>query len=187
MTIISISGSGGTGKTAVSKELVKLLNAKTKKRAEKFKLVPLNKLAKEKDAYIGYDKRRRSSIVGMGRLKKELAAVKKKHPNIVMEGLFAHFLKADVVIVLRCNPDALGRRLKKKYKWPTKLTENVEAEMISLITEEALPLHAPGTIFEVDTTKKTAKNTAKTIEKIISNENEGMKYVAGKIDWLENV
>ena len=185
--IISISGVGGSGKTAVSKELVKLLNEKIKRRAEKFKLIPLNKLAKEKNAYIGYDKRRRSSIVGMGKLRKELVCVKKKHHNIVMEGLFAHFLKADIVIILRCNPDVLERRLRKKYKWPTKITENVEAEMISLITEETLPLHLPGTIFEVNTTKKTAKNTANTIEKIISNENERMKYVAGKIDWLESV
>lgn len=185
MVIVAVSGVGGTGKTTAAKLLVKALNKKIKSRKQKYKLVALNTLASRTKAYIGYDKARKSKIVSITKLRKEVKKLAKKYENIVMEGHFAHAFPADMVIVLRCNPRVLERRLRRKYKWPTKVTENVEAEMISLITEEALPLHRPGTIFEVDTTKSTAKKTAKTIEKVIKNEGDvRRKHIVGKIDWL---
>jgi hypothetical protein len=40
----------------------------------------------------------------------------------------------------------------------------------------------------VGTTRQTAAQTAKTIEKIIGNEDdERTKHIAGKIDWLKNM
>jgi len=185
MVVVCISGVGGTGKTGVAKLLAKALNKKIKSRKQKYKLIVLNTLAKRTKAYIGYDKARKSNIVSIAKLKKEVKKLAKQHENIILEGLFAHMLPADIVVVLRCDPRVLERRLRKKYKWPTKIKENVEAEMIGIITEEALLLHKPGTIFEVDTTRKTAKQTAKTIEKIINNDLEELaKHLAGKIDWL---
>ncbi len=186
--IVSISGVGGTGKTSVAKLFVKNLNKKIKPRKEKYKLVELNKLAGKKDLYIGFDKARQSKIVKMGALKKEVNALRKKHENLLIEGLYAHFFDSDILIVLRCNPKVLEKRLKKKYKWPTKITENIEAEMINLITEESLPLHKPGSVFDVDTTGKTAKQTADIVKKIINNEgDERRKHIAGQIDWLRNM
>jgi adenylate kinase len=186
--IVAISGTGGTGKTIVAELLVKALNKKIKSRKQKYKLVVLNKLAEKKKAYSGFDKVRRAKIVKMGELKKEVKRLSKQYENLILEGHFAHMFPADVVVVLRCEPTKLERRLRKKYKWPTKITENMEAEMIGLITDEALPLHAPGTIFEIDTTKRTSKQTSKTIEKIVKNEDDmRMKHMAGKIDWLRQI
>ena len=186
--IVSISGVGGTGKSNVAEMLVKTLNKKIKQRKQKYKLVVLNKLAERIKAYSGYDKARKSKIVKMGKLKKEMKKLAKKHENIILEGHFAHEFPADVVVILRCEPRALEKRLRKKYKWPTKITENVEAEMISVITEETLLLHKPGTVFEIDTTRETAKQTARIIEKIINNKAaERAKYRAGKIDWLRKI
>ncbi len=186
--IVSISGVGGTGKTSVAEALVKALNKKIKPRKQKYKLIILNKLAERLKAYSGYDKARKSKIVKMSKLKKEMKKLSKKPENMILEGHFAHEFPADIVVILRCEPKVLEQRLRKKYKWPTKITENVEAEMISLITEETLLLHKPGSIFEIDTTKKPANRTAKIIEKIINNEgNERAKYIAGKIDWLRKI
>jgi adenylate kinase len=186
--LVAISGVGGTGKTSVAELLVKALNKKIKSRKQKYKLIVLNKLAEKKKAYIGFDEARRAKIVKMGELKKEVKLLTKQHTNMVLEGHFSHMFHADIVIVLRCKPTVLERRLRKKYKWPTKITENVEAEMIGLITDEALPLHAPGSIFEIDTTKRTARQTAKTIEKIVKNEGYArVKQMAGKIDWLRQI
>ena len=176
--IVAISGVGGSGKTAVAEELAKRLN----KAGQKYKLVVLNKLAERTKAYIGYDSKRQSKIVKLGKLKAEVKKLSKKNPNMIIEGHFAHFFPADIVIILRCEPKVLEKRLKKKYDWPTKITENLEAEMISLITEESLPIHKPGTVFEVDTSKGTKLQTAKVVEEIIKG--KGMKYAAGKIDWL---
>lgn len=180
--IVAISGVGGVGKTSTAEELVKRLNKKRKGK-DRFKLVVLNKLAEKSNAYLGFDKKRQSKIVKIGKLKAEVKKLSKLHPNIVMEGHFSHFFPADIVIILRCEPKTLEKRLKKKYDWPTKITENLEAEMISLITEESLPIHRPGTVFEVDTTRSTKAKTAKIIEEIVDG--KGMKYSAGSIDWLK--
>lgn len=188
MTVVAISGVGGTGKTSVAEALVKALNKKIKPRKQKYKLIVLNKLAERIKAYSGYDKARKSKIVKISKLKKEMKKLAKQHGNIILEGHFAHEFPTDIVVILRCEPRVLEQRLRKKYKWPTKITENVEAEMISLITEEALPLHKPGIVFEIDTTKKPAKQTARIIEKIINREgDECAKYIVGKIDWLGKI
>lgn len=186
--IVAISGVGGTGKTSAAELLVKMLNKNIKSRKQKYKLVVMNRLAARAKAYVGYDKARKSKIVSIKKLKVQVKKLSKKYENMVLEGHFAHLFPADIVVVLRCEPGVLERRLRRKYKWPTKITENVEAEMINVITEESLPLHSPGTIFEIDTTKRTARQTARTIEKIINNKGEErVKHIAGKIDWLQQV
>lgn len=188
MVFVAISGASGTGKTCVAKILVKNLNKGVKLSVQKYKLIVLNELAERTKAYVGFDKARQSKIVSVRRLKAEVKKLSKRHENVVLEGHFAHLFDADIVIILRCEPAVLERRLRRKYKWPTKIRENVEAEMIGLITEEALPLHKPGTIFEIDTMERTAAQTAKIIERIVRNEdNERAKHIAGKIDWLTKV
>lgn len=171
--IISISGVGGTGKTSAAEALSK----KTK-----WKLIKLNDLARRSKAYLGYDEKRKSKIVSVAKLKKDLKKLKKKHDNIIIEGLYAHEFAADFVIVLRCRPNVLERRLKKKYKWRTKIVENKEAEMIGLIAEEALEFHPKDRVYEIDTTRNTVAKTVSTILEIING--KGAKYRAGKIDWL---
>lgn len=182
MVIIAISGTGGTGKTAAVKALAKML--------EGYKLVELNKLAKVIKAYKAYDATRKTKIVDIRKLKTEVKKLTKKHKNLILEGLFAHEFDADIVIVLRCRPDVLRKRLKKKYSWYTKIDENVEAEMLGVITEEAVAKHGRQKVFEIDTSKKTAKGTAQAIMGI-TGKKQGKRqnryknqHKVGKINWL---
>jgi adenylate kinase len=171
MTVVVISGVGGTGKTTTAELLSKKL---------KWKLVKLNDLVEKTDAYIGYDEKRKSKIVSVSKLKKEVKKLAKKHSNLIIEGLYAHEFPADFVIVLRCKPDVLEKRLKKKYKWKTKIVENKEAEMIGLIAEEALDFHPDKKVYEIDTTKNTVAQTVGLIRRIL--EGKGLK--SRKIDWI---
>lgn len=185
--IIAISGTPATGKTAVAGLLVKNLNAGAKKAADKYKLVALNKLAGQAKAQLGYDEKRHSKIMGMAKLKAALKRLTQKHRNIVMEGHFAHLMPADIVVILRCEPKALEKRLKTKYDWPTKVTENAEAELMGVITEETLPLHRVGTVFEVDTTKRTASQTAAIVQKIVEGDERALaENAVGRLDWLKS-
>ena len=171
MTILAISGVGGTGKTETARVLAKKI---------KWKLVRPDDIAKKKKLYLGYDKERKSRIVDLTKLKKEIKKAEKENKNIIIESLYAHFLPADLIIVLRTNPEVLLKRLKIKYNWKTKITENYEAEMIGLITEESKQKNKK--VYEVDTTKSSPAKTSRIIEKIIFGKTK--KYKAGKIQWL---
>lgn len=187
MTIVGISGTPATGKTSVAEILVKNLNKNVKKAADKYKLVALNKLAEKAKAQVGYDSKRHSTIIGITKLKAALKKLADKHTNIVMEGHFAHLLPANLVVILRCEPRELEKRLKGKYDWPTKVTENAEAELMGIITDEALPMHKVGTVFEVDTTKRTAEQTAEIVQKILEGDGQArLANAVGGIDWLKN-
>jgi len=182
MVVVAITGGGGTGKTTTAKLLAK---------ESKYELIILNDLAEKLRAYVGYDRKRRSKIVDMKKLKsavKKLAKeAKRAKKNLIIEGLFAHEFPADIVIVLRCNPKILERRLKKKYKWPTKIRENVEAEMIGLITDEALEKN--NRVYEIDTTKSTVRQTAMRAKEILAGRGERYKVRKNteKIDWLSKL
>jgi len=172
MSIIAISGCGGVGKTTVARLLAKRLG---------YKFLRLDVVAKRKKFFLGYDKKRKSWIVDMKKLRKEFLKLKKKNCDMVVESLYAHEFPADFIIVLRCNPKVLEKRLRKKYSWHTKVTENLEAEMLGIITYEALQRSKK--VFEVDTSKKKPWQAVAAIEKILIG--RGSKYKAGRIDWMK--
>jgi len=168
--IVAITGVAGTGKTETAKVLAKRI---------KWKLVRPDDIAKKRKLYIGYDKKRKSWVVNLAKLKKEIRKSEKENKNIVIESLYSHFLPADLIIVLRTKPDVLLKRLKKKYTWKTKITENYEAELIGVITAE-IPENKK--VYEIDTTNSTALQTAKKIERIIKGKT---KNHLGKIEWIK--
>jgi len=172
MAVVAISGVGAAGKTTIARLLAKRLHCK---------FLRLDVVAKRKKFLLGYDRKRKSWIVDMKRLGKEFAKLKKKNRDIVFESLYAHEFPADFTIVLRCDPKILEKRLRRKYSWHTKVTENLEAEMIGLITYEALKRNKK--VFEVDTSQKTPSQAVAAITKILKG--CGDKYKAGRIDWLK--
>lgn len=152
---IIIGGSPGTGKTVVAKLLVKKI---------KYKLIDVNKFAEENKLITGYDKKRRCEIIDTDGLAKEISKLK---GTLVIDGHLAHFCKADIVFVLRCDIKELKKRLLKK-KWNSeKIKENTEAEIFGVISEEAKDINK--NVFEIDTTEKKALDTTKIIIKILKN------------------
>jgi len=167
---IAISGVPGTGKTEISKLLSKKLN---------YKLVSINEFAEELDAFIGYDKEMESRILDMDKLKKE---IKKLKGNIILEGHTSHLFTADVVIILRCNPEILKKRLEKRFPSnPLKVQENLEAEILGVITSEAIMNNKK--VYEIDTSEKSVEQSVNDILRILKGKTEEFKI--GKIDWLE--
>jgi len=167
---ISISGVPATGKTEISKLLSKMLN---------YKLISINELAEELDAFVGYDEESESRILDMDRLKKEIKKIK---GNIILEGHTSHLFHADIVVVLRCNPDTLKKRLEKRYPSnPSKVQENLEAEILGVITSEAVMNNKK--VYEIDTSDRNIEKDVDDILKILDGKIDEFKV--GKIDWLE--
>ena len=104
----------------------------------------------------------------------------KKFDDVIIEGHLSHLLSVDGVIILRCHPEELKKRLMKKNWDENKIKENLEAEALDIILDRALEKHKK--IWEIDTTKKSIDEIADEIEKIIK-EFPPPRY--GKIDWSE--
>jgi len=162
--IISVTGTPGTGKTEVAKELASLFS---------YKYVDLNRLAEERGLVTGMDRERGSKIVDTDKLKDLVI-----QDNSIVDGHLSHFIISDFVVVLRTRPDVLKERISKRG-WPLrKVTENVEAEILGVCSFEAYETGQK--VLEMDTSKKTPKEVAKSIKALIDN-NKSTK----EIDWLE--
>ena len=100
------------------------------------------------------------------------------------EGNFSHKLdKIDKVIVLRCDPQILEKRLESRNYSKNKVRENLEAEAIGLIYSEAIEIRDRANVFQVDNSTREPQETANIIEKYI---NDNIK-VEEEIDYSERI
>jgi len=161
---VAITGTPGTGKSHLSKKLAKKLG---------YTLIELNEVIKKEKLYDCYDRSRRTYVTDIKKIKRHFKNLDK---DVIIDSHLSHYLNVDIVIVLRCEPDKLRRRLIRK-KWnKAKIEENVEAEMISLISWEARQRHKK--VFDVDTSNNKALSV---MERIIKG--KGTKYKK-QINWL---
>ncbi len=159
--LVLITGTPGTGKTAVSKILVRRLG---------IGLLHLNKAIIKKKLYSGYDKKRKTHIVDQKKINSFVRKWVKENKTGIIESHLAHELPPGLVrlvIVLRCDPEVLRRRLESKGWNKRKTEENVEAEIIGLIAYEARKRH--GKIVEVNTTRKKPVEVARKIERLLKH------------------
>lgn len=165
--LVAISGTPGTGKTAVCERL----------REDGYQVVDLNKLAFETDSVVGVDTERGVDIVDTDSLKEKVREL--RNDVVFLDGHFSHLMDVDVSIVLRCNPDELQKRLAAKKWSEAKIRENVEAEAVDTITVESTETGVD--TLEVDTTNRSAEQTKEAVLKILNGETEEFKV--GQIDW----
>ncbi len=108
----------------------------------------------------------------------------KSEKTVILEGHLSHLLPVDIAIVLRCEPKLLYERLLLRYgvKGKRKIIENLEAEIIGVITCEAR-LRGVKTL-EIDVSKRTPQQAAKLIIQILQG-----KDVNDCVNWLteENI
>ena len=100
--------------------------------------------------------------------------------NGFVEGHFAHLLSCDRVVVLRCRPDELKKRLMKRNYRIQKIRENAEAEALDVCLIETVEMHDPSHILEIDTTDHNPAYCANMIERFAHGE---IPAAFGTIDW----
>ena len=157
---ISITGSPGTGKSSASKFL-----------EDRYAVHSVKELA---ERYVCGEQDGEELLVDIECLNEGL-----KCGDCIIEGHLSHLLNPDIIIVLRCHPETLRKRLEGRGYSDEKLRENLEAEAIDIILEEALETGKP--VFEIDSTERSPEETADAITDILNGNTEG--YEPGNIDW----
>ena len=168
--LVALTGTPGTGKNSVAGILGR----------RGYYVLYLDRLAEERGLITGFDSARGVREVDVDRLDAEIR-VPVKLGFLVAH--YAHRMSVNLAIVLRCHPRILADRLRARG-WPdAKIRENVEAEAIDVITQEAaagLPF-----VYEVDTTEATPEKSADTVLEILQGRVAG--HGAGSVDWSNEV
>ena len=176
---VALSGTPGTGKTSVAKVL----------KRQGYHVVDVHAFARENHCVAGRDRKRNSQLINMVKLDKAIQKQFITDALVFFDGHLAHLLKTmEKVILLRCHPRELEKRLLKK-KWSAeKRKENVDAETIDVILCEAVATHSAEDIFEIDTTKRTVEEVAAIIITMVKKNFQPTKsYRIGQIDWSEEI
>src|SRR5574340_1201344 len=168
--LVAVTGTPGTGKTSACEVLAR----------RGYAVVDLDEIARRDGFIVGRDAARQTDEVDVEALRKTLRVPAKIG---FLRSHYSHLMDVNLAVVLRCRPSVLRRRLEARG-WPSaKVRENLEAEAIDLITQEAverLPL-----VYEVDTTSSTPEETAEAILGILQGRTKG--HEPASVDWSEEV
>ena len=177
--LVAISGTPGTGKTTICSLLQK----------EGYNTVNLNEFAINQGCVMDIDKNSKTNIIDIDKLNTHIIKEFRNNNLFFIDGHASHLLKSiNKVIILRCHPQELKKRLKNRGYNKDKIRENIEAETIDVILCEIAEQYSKDQIFEIDTTVKPIKSVFYAIIEIVNNNFKPMdKYRIGKIDWSEEI
>ena len=166
--IIIISGTPGTGKSVVSRLL-------RDKLGEDYIIFHLSSFLIQNKAYTEYDEDRQTYIIDEEKAEELLTEFLNAQKNVIVETIYPGLIpRADKVVVLRRNPFTLYEELKKRGWNELKVAENVMAEILGSVSEEAREYFDE--YCEIDTTNKSWEEV---VERILKGECES-------VDWLSD-
>jgi len=166
MAIHALTGTPGTGKTSISKNLNK-------------EIIHLS------DLYPNSSEGRNQNgewIIDLDKLNK--LTQEKLRDDTIIEGHLSHFIdNIDQIIVLRCDPQELRRRMEMRDYKIEKIEENLEAEAIGLIYSQALEINNGIDVFQHDTTKLSVDESITILRDFF----EGNIKLDETIDYSERI
>jgi adenylate kinase len=176
---IAVTGTPGTGKTTVAQKL----------QMKGYHVVSLNQLAWEQGFTGEKDPQRDTILVDEDAIDAYIVQTFSSDDLVFFEGHYSHLLSSiDRVVLLRCHPQVLQKRLHQKGWTQAKIKENVDAEALDVILCEVVEHHPPLKIFEIDTTSRTIQQITDSIEELISQGFQPvLKYKIGQMDWSEEI
>lgn len=168
--LIAITGTPGTGKSSTCAFLG----------SRGYAVIDLDEVARREGYVVGRDEARGTDEVDVDALREGLRIPAKV---AFLKAHYSHLMPVNLAIVLRCRPSVLRARLEARGWSRAKVQENVEAEAIDVITQEAIG-RGPF-VFEIDTSDRTPEQTSNAVLGILQGKTEG--HEPGLIDWSEEV
>lgn len=170
---VALTGTPGTGKTTVA-DLVET----------DLTVVHLNDVVSEEGLTESVDEERDSLVVDLDAVRSWLEDFEAEHGDLLVESHLAHLFEADRVVVLRCAPAALERRLLDRGDAERKAKENAESEALDVILSEAVERHGEANVYEVVTTDRSPEGVAREVEAVLAGEREPSAGTVDYTDWL---
>src|SRR2546427_2688721 len=168
--VVASTGTPGTGKSAACSVLS----------SRGYAVIDLDDLARREGLVVGRDPVRGTDEIDVDALRERIRVPAK---IAFLKSHYSHLMDVNLALVLRCRPSVLRARLEARG-WPVeKVRENVEAEAIDVILQEAvarLPF-----VFQIDTTSTQPTDTAEAILEILQGKTKG--HEPGTVDWASEV
>ncbi len=159
--LIAITGTPGSGKTALARKLSLFMNAT---------YIDLNSLAISRRLSVGFDKARNSHIINELGLFRALKPLLKTNRIYMLDSHLSHLLpssKVSFVIVVRVSLPALKKRLEQRGYSASKVAENVQAELFGVCAQEAWELGHK--TLEISSAKPFSKAVLSKLSRQIKN------------------
>jgi adenylate kinase len=166
---VAVTGTPGTGKTTATERLDTDLD-----------VVHLNEVVRAEGLYDEVDEERDSVIADIEAVEERLG----DRDDLVVDSHLAHHLDVDRVVVLRCHPEEVERRLRERGESAAKAAENAESEALDVILTEAVEGHGTDAVYEIDTTDRDPDEAAAEIEAVLAGEREPSAGTVSFIDYL---
>ena len=164
--MLGITGSPGTGKKSIAPIVAERLGTRC---------LSLNELA------MSYGLVSKSGNVDTQKLRARLT-----HNLTKGAVVYGHLLPYAVppnavsnVVVLRCEPGVLKERLRLRGYGPQKIVENVEAELIGVVSADAFDTFGGARTWEVETTSQSPADVASAVVEIAVSKPRRVP----RIDW----
>ena len=167
---IAITGTPGSGKTSFCSGL-------------EFQTISVLDLAIEHDAVVQDTLNAEVVEIDIDYLNQNLSKKWQKPPDkiLLIDGHLSHNLPVDCVILLRCRPDILEERLKKRNWNQEKILENVEFELLSSIINE---LNDNALILELDNSNDTISELQEQFFNWFENDKKTRML---NLDWIKEL
>ncbi|MBE6523275.1 MAG: AMP kinase [Thermoplasmata archaeon] len=173
MTLFAITGTPGTGKTSVSAEL----------RSRGYDVIDMNEHIRANGLLGELDSKRDTHEVDLDDLNDSLQRYRDDGSLHLMDSHLSHFMDCSGIIVLRCSPEVLYKRLEARGYGKEKILENVQSEVLDVILCEAVDSDIP--VYEVDCSGGNVADSADSIEEILKGCTDN--YIPGKTDWSQEM
>ncbi len=123
-------------------------------------------------------------VISVQKLRRIIAKMKLER-SVVTGHLVSQILRkreAEFVAVVRCSPDELEKRLRKRGYSSKKVKENVLSEILDVCLVEALHRFGSDRVGEFDTTGRKPADVAKAVISVYRNDSRPQ---VGIVDWLK--
>jgi len=166
---VAVTGTPGTGKTTAT-DLVET----------DLDVIHLNEVIKSEDLSLGEDAERDTLVADLDAVEAWLG----DREDVLVDSHLSHHLPVDRVVVLRCHPEELARRLRERGEPDAKAEENAESEALDVVLSEAAEEHGLDAVYEIDATDRSPESVAGEIERVVAGDRDPSAGEVSYIDYL---